>query len=157
MGKSTGVDDSNAAFRQANAGLSPMQILVRDVHSRCAFGPVLIVVERPAIFLSVFRKQWMKYGRQLQVERARTFKPEKLQATLAGVATIYQTTFSASKKLPEVDVLFIAPETKANIESLFATMYFCSQSPHKKELITLLAPDGKLGDYTISAAALNPQ
>lgn len=60
---------------------------------------IVIIAERPTIFLSALRKYWLFIGRKLQRERASTFDQTKSTALTKSISYIYTTKFSAANKL----------------------------------------------------------
>jgi hypothetical protein len=74
----------------------------------CLTQKIIIVADRPIIFLSTMRKHWLAFGRKLQRERASTFDKHKIKVISERLDYIYNVQFSSTNK-EKAQVLVVPP------------------------------------------------
>lgn len=89
----------------------------------CLEGKVVIVADRPVIFLSTMRKHWLAIGRKLQRERSSTFDPVKIRSISRSLSYIYSTRFSSTNKTGS-DILVVP--ANHNLKNVDAFIFICS-------------------------------
>jgi len=67
---------------------------------------VIIIADRPVIFLSILRKHWLSIGRKLQRERSSTFDQTKIRVLSERLNYIYDVRFSSTSK-PDSGILVV--------------------------------------------------
>jgi len=60
--------------------------IANHLYTRMYYGKVVIVTDKPTVFIGALRKQWLKLARKVQVERAKTLDAAKV-AELGGAAS----------------------------------------------------------------------
>lgn len=96
----------------------------------CLEGKVIIVADRPVIFLSTMRKHWLAFGRKLQRERSSTFDPIKINSISRSLSYIYSTRFSSTNKTGS-DILVVP--ANHNLKNTDAFIFICSAN-HKDRI-----------------------
>lgn len=113
-------------LRPANTSAKLVVDLAKHLKTRCGSGQVVIVIERPVIFLASLRRQWMKLGRQVQRARASTLDAAKIAAFSAELGRMYGARFSAADTWSGADVQLVAPDNLINTPPVYITAYLCS-------------------------------
>lgn len=127
----------------------------RHILERHAFGPITIIAERPVIYLSVLRKHWLKLGRQLQIERARTMDPAKIALITKQVGAIYTLRFRASTYPhgQDADIFLVDPNDVPPPNT--ATIYLCCPlTPEQCELFLSQCKPSQIVSYNIDSKSL---
>lgn len=63
--------------------------IAEHLYHRMYYGKVVIIADRPGVFIGVLRRQWLKLMRRTQIERARTLNAAKI-AELDGAVRYMQ-------------------------------------------------------------------
>lgn len=121
--------------------------IARHLYTRMSCGKIVIVADKPASVLAALRKQWLKLGRKVQKERARTLnavKVRELSEIIAHMHTLRFTTkwpqddYAADIYIATVDQLLPwAPECR----TLYVT---CGVRLEEMHLITAWMQKGSL-------------
>jgi hypothetical protein len=92
---------------------------------RCTVGSATIITDRPAVFLSVLRKRWLKMMRLVQRERASTLNTEKIVALTQLIARMQSLRFAAQStdQRQEADVSILLPADAASTPLCCRTLY----------------------------------
>lgn len=108
--------------------------VAQHLQTRCALGITVIVAEKPIPFLSTLRKQWVKYERQLQRDRASTVNPEKIVTITMTLSNIHNAKFSASQHWGDAHIYVVSPDFAPFIEPA-KTVYICTRLPAEQRLV----------------------
>jgi len=130
------------------AGSSPIaQDVVKHLYARSLCGKVAIVAERPVVFLSALKKQWMKIERQLRHERSSTLNPTRLLEFTHELPRIQTLSFTAKPPIdePRADVQIATVEQFLEWAPQCRTMYVtCGVTNEQLHLITAWMPKHSL-------------
>jgi hypothetical protein len=115
--------------------------LARHLPRRLNSGPVVIVAERPATFLPVLRKRWMRIVREVERQRASTLNHEKRQALESELCRMRSFRFGTSTSRHRCDALVIGTAEQSSALSDCLTLYLTAQlSPEFPGILTKAVP-----------------
>jgi len=123
------------------------QDVAKHLYARSLCGKVAIVAERPAVFLSALKKQWMKVERQLRHERSSTLNPTRLLEFTHELPRIQTLSFTAKAPIdePRADVQIATVEQFLEWAPQCRTMYVTYQIANEQlHLITSWMPKNSL-------------
>lgn len=128
--------------------------IARHLQVRQSLGSAIVLTERPVIFLSNVRKQWIKLYKALQIERARTLNAS-LRAALAHEITLMeQLKFSAKpSSIAKADVFFIEPDQiSSQMPQEYCTIYTdSSMVAQANELLAQVCSGGVIVHYELAS------
>lgn len=117
--------------------------------TRAMVGRCIIIADKPIEFLSVLRKQWKKITKLLYLERARTLDTWKRLAIQEALDRLEGTTFSASTRSMNAEVIVASPNSVHLFNPPYSTLYICTSLNEKQKVTVLksLIPGALLVDY----------
>lgn len=99
--------------------------VARHLRTRFTSGKVVIVIDRPLIFLSNLRKQHNRVARDVQRERAATLDRAKIAALQEELAGLSALTFKTRGDINDADVVLLPPDSEQLASLSCATLYVC--------------------------------
>lgn len=125
--------------RQGFTDNSGAHDVAEHLYTRMHYGKMVIVVDRPAVFISALRKQWLKLTRRIRVERARTLDAAKI-AELDGVVR-YMMRLRFTREYPPDecpgDIYVVGAKDALMWPPECSTMYLIAKMElHEKYLLT---------------------
>jgi hypothetical protein len=100
--------------------------LSRHLPRRLAVGPAVIVTDRPAVFLSVIRKRWVKIIHEVTRQRASTLDSQKKAGLTHELAHLKDCRFTIKpfKQFPTADCFFVSPaQLTEGLPPCYPTLY----------------------------------
>lgn len=93
---------------------------------RLTLGKAMVIVDSPRPALSNVRRQWMKLGRALQRERARTLDSALIRELTRQMEAIQALQFVAKtpREVPEADVFFVTADSAKQFMTTCRTVYW---------------------------------
>lgn len=135
--------------RQNITGPQLTHTVATHLKERCGLGVSVVIVEKPIAFLSTLRKNWIKFERQLQRQRASTVNPIRIVAITTMLGDMFRAKFSASRDWNDADIYVFGvdfPEFSVPVQ----TVYICTPLTHDQRLTIRhgLADDAIIIDFT---------
>jgi hypothetical protein len=93
--------------------------LCRYLPRRAMIGNVIIITERPSVFLAVIKKRWVKLVHEVERQYSSTLDPTKKEGLRQELDRLRTYVFSSKMEDASVDVRFITPEQITLIEPCF--------------------------------------
>jgi len=123
--------------------------LCRYLPRRAMIGEVVVIHDRPAVFLAVIKKRWMKLIREVERQYSSTLEPAKKEGLLQELERLHCYIFSSKIEDDFADVRFIAPTQINQIESCF-TAYIAVplDDAALQQLLLCLQPKGLIVLYS---------
>jgi hypothetical protein len=123
--------------------------LCRYLPRRAMIGEVIVLHERPAVFLAVIKKRWMKLIREVERQYSSTLEPAKKEGLLQELERLHTYIFSSKIEDDFADVRFVTPEQIDQIESCF-TVYIATilNDNALQQLLLRLQPRGLIVLYS---------
>lgn len=120
--------------------------IARDLRRRIEVGKALVIAERPVITLSLIRKRWAQFVRELEVDKARTLNKWRREELSTQVLRMEWTEFTATRLDRFADVYIVEPSDAAPLVNKAATIYVAmplgeselNKLLHKREPDTLV-------------------
>lgn len=107
--------------------------------NRMYYGKAVIVADRPEVFISVLRRQWLKLARRMQIERARTLDAVKISELEGAMCYMQHLRFTRRYPPGEYtgDVYIVGVKEALMWPPECSTMYIVAKTEqHEKYLLT---------------------
>jgi hypothetical protein len=115
------------------------------LQTRLRSGKVLVIADRPPVFLSILRKQWLKSAREIQRKRASTLDRALIEQLSQQLTTMKSLRFTARSvdEHHKADVRILAPHTAVAHSTACETVYICNPLDEKTySLLEQKLPEG---------------
>lgn len=125
----------------------------RHLPARARVGSIVIITDRPAVFLSVLRKRWSKIIGEVRRQHASTLDKRKKQGLHTELCMLERLSFALITKQPSADVVF-ADLRDLPLLGKYHTIYiYTDPSPQEIKLLARehLKPNGLITAYTQNA------
>lgn len=125
--------------------------LSQHLPRRLAVGPIMVVADNPAIFLSVIRKRLARMQAEIEREHARTLNRHKKMGFIRELVRLNTACFTTKSQtlIARPDVLFTAPHTLAGRQLPCQTIYIATAVSGRQlhAVLRMLVPGGLVVIY----------
>lgn len=121
--------------------------LVRRLAKRMSYGRIVIIHDRPLVFMPVLRRRWLKLTRSVERERSSTANFERVQELNAVISRMKSLRFTTNWPPDDylADVYLATPEQARRYAPECQTMYvLCRVEPIELHIMTSWMPPGGL-------------
>ena len=121
--------------------------IAERLYERMYYGKVVIIVDKPRVFISPLRKRWLRLLRGTMIERARTLNPAKITEFEGAASYMKELRFTLRYPLGEYpgDVYVVDLATALHWPPDCSTLFIATQiEKHEQYLVSAWMPRGGL-------------